>query len=97
MGLPVVQACPLPGRPCPVKVERPTGTNDLDRAGAVWLPLVRDGWHTAVVVVAGPSRSVGVHGAEPLAAGGDWVRVHGPEVLAAGGELVRVDGGREGA
>jgi hypothetical protein len=76
------------GPPLPCPGGAPHLPNDLDKAGAGWLPLVRDGLHTAMVMVAGPSRSVGVHGAAPLAAGGDWIRVHGPEVLAAGGDLV---------
>jgi hypothetical protein len=43
--------------------------NDLAPAAAVWLSLVRDG-----VRPWGASQSVGVSGAEPLAAGGVFLR-----------------------
>jgi hypothetical protein len=58
----------------------PHRTNDLDQAGAVWLPAVRGGRATVrpgIPERPGPGRAA-------LAAGG-WSRVVGPEALPAGG------------
>jgi hypothetical protein len=74
---------PLPGRACPVQVERPTGRT-------TWTGQARSGGLRCAAgdrsAVARHPRVARVHGPEALPAGGHS-RVHGPEALPAGGKV----------